>query len=282
MKGWQGKIAIVTGAASGIGLALSRAMIERGAIVWMTDVNAAGAEQAAASLGTRARTAGLDVRDEAAVRALVDQVVAEYGRIDVLFNNAGIGVGGEAHELTAAHYDRCIDVNLRGVVHGILAAYPHMMKQHSGHIVNTASMAGLTPAPLIAPYAMTKHAVVGLSTSLRIEAARHGVGVSVLCPSVIETPILDAQNPADLPKLRWMPDARQFLTKYAGKPYPADKLAEYTLSSVEKNRAVIVVPAFARLGYALYRLAPGLVMRGVGRALAQVFAEREASEPRRS
>jgi NAD(P)-dependent dehydrogenase (short-subunit alcohol dehydrogenase family) len=274
MNGWNGKIAIVTGAASGIGLALSRAMNRRGAIVWMTDIDTAGVEKAAKSLGAAAHAATLDVRDAAAVKALVDRVVAGHGRIDLLFNNAGIGVGGPAEELTNAHYDRAIDVNIRGVVHGITAAYPHMMKQQSGYIVNTASMAGLTPTPLLAPYGMTKHAVVGLSTSIRIEAARYGVGVSALCPSVIETPILDTKNPADLPALSWMPDARSFLTRFAGKPYPVEKLAEYTLDSIEKNRALIIVPAFARYMHRMYRFLPGLVMRGLERTVNTVYAER--------
>src|SRR5512139_3347625 len=166
---------LVTGAASGIGLALSKAAAKRGATVWMTDVDAAGVGRAAKAVGENARSAMLDVRDADAVRAMVERVVGEHGRIDHLFNNAGIGLGGEAHELTTAHYDRIIDINIRGVVHGITAAYPIMIKQRGGHIVNTASMAGLVPAPLLVPYVMTKHAVVGLSLGLRAEAAGYGV-----------------------------------------------------------------------------------------------------------
>src|ERR1043166_5903592 len=132
----MGRIAIITGAASGIGRALAR--------------QGAGA----------APPAALDVRDAAAVAALVRSTYDSHGRLDVMVNNAGIAIGGEAYELLLAHWDRAIDVNLRGVVHGVQAVYPLMVRQRSGHIVNTASLAGLLPAPGATAYAMTKHAVV--------------------------------------------------------------------------------------------------------------------------
>ncbi len=208
-------MAFVTGAASGIGLALSKAMNARGPTVWMTDVNAAGVEKEAKALGSGARWAALDVRDAAAVRELIERAAKEGGRLDYVFNNAGIGIGGEAHELAAAHYDRSLDVNVRGVVHGVVAAYPIMVKQRSGHIINTASVAGLVPGGLLTPYGMTKYAVVGLSLSLRVEAAAFGVRVSALCPSAVDTPILDARNPPDLPQ-SWVPDIRTYLTRLGG------------------------------------------------------------------
>ena len=145
-----------------------------------------------------------------------------------------------------------------GVVHGVQAVYPGMVARGSGHIVNTASMAGLAPAPLLTPYAMTKHAVVGLSVSLRAEAAAYGVRVSALCPSAIETPILDSTGPADLPKPKWVPDTRKFLTRASGTPYPVEKLAEETLDAVEDDVGVIVIPARARIAWRAYRWAPSL------------------------
>ena len=114
----------------------------------------------------------------------------QSGRIDYLFNNAGIGVGGEVDSYTLDDWNDVFDVNLRGVVHGIQAVYPIMIQQHSGHIVNTASMAGLVATPGPASYTATKHAVVAISKALRVEAERHGVQVSVLCPGAIRTPIL--------------------------------------------------------------------------------------------
>lgn len=273
-RAWNDASVLVTGAASGIGLALSKAMAKRGAAVWMTDIDAARVQKAANAIGGKARAAALDVRDAEAVRALVERVVAEHGRIDYLFNNAGIGLGGQALELTNAHYDRIIDINIRGVVHGITAAYPIMIKQRSGHIVNTASMAGLVPAPLLVPYVMTKHAVVGLSLSLRAEAAACGVRVSALCPSAVETPILDSEMPSDLPQPSWRPNVRRYLTSFGGEPYPVDRLAEDTLRAVERDQPLIVTPASARIGVLLYRWFPGFITRQFDKALKKELSER--------
>lgn len=276
MRSWKGATALVTGAASGIGLALSRALASRGAEVWCTDVDANALATATSELGSRVHSAVLDVRDSAAVRRAVEAVVEERGRIDYLFNNAGIGVGGESHEITVEHYDRILDVNVRGVTNGVAAAYPIMVRQGGGHIVNTASVAGLGPAPLLAAYAMTKHAVVGLSTSLRLEAERHGVRVSALCPGVIDTPLLDSEGPADLPR-PWRPDLRRYLSRVAGPPYPAAALAEGALKGVEKNREIIIVPASARFAMALSRLFPGLLRWRTRQALAAELAARRTA-----
>jgi len=256
---WQGATAIVTGAASGIGLNLSRALVRRGARVWMGDIDAAGVEKQAAALGTQARAVQLDVRDAAAVEALVAAVARETGRLDYMFNNAGIGIAGETQDFEAVHFDRTIDVNIRGVVYGALAAYKQMLAQGHGCIVNTASVAGLTPVPLFAAYAMSKHAVVGFSQSLRAEAALHGIRVNAICPAAIETPLLDGDGPADLPAAKWRPDVRGYLTALAGAPYPVERCVDQALRGVERDRALIVLPGQARAVAALQRFAPGLV-----------------------
>jgi NAD(P)-dependent dehydrogenase (short-subunit alcohol dehydrogenase family) len=261
---WRERCALVTGAASGIGFALSKELISRGAHVWLTDIDTAALERAAMELGPKARWQKLDVRDAAAVRDLVEGIAKESGSLDYMFNNAGIIMPGEVCDLGTDHFDRIIDVNIRGVVHGTLAAYPVMVRQRSGHIVNTASLAGIAPAPLLSSYAMTKHAVVGLSTSLRFEAARYGVRVSAVCPSAVNTPMLDAHAPADLERVPWRPNVRRYLERLTGPSVEPGKVACDALAGVEKNHALIIVPARAGFIALVYRLVPGLV-HSIGR-----------------
>ena len=189
--------AIVTGGASGIGRGLAAELARSGVDVVLADRQAELAEEAASEIraeGGSAVAVGLDVRDPDRFHEVVRTTVDRAGRLDYLFNNAGIGVGGEVREYDRSDWDDVIDVNLRGVAHGILAAYPVMISQGFGHIVNTASMAGLNPAPLQISYTATKYAVVGLSRALRLEAKRYGVRVSVVCPGPIRTPILPSSR----------------------------------------------------------------------------------------
>ncbi len=260
---FTGKQAIVTGAGSGIGAALCRALVGAGADVLCTDVDSESAERTASALGDRARSARLDVTDAAAVQATVDDVVARTGRLDLMFNNAGIVWGGDTELLSLDQWNAIIDVNVRGVVHGVTAAYPQMIKQGHGHIINTASMAGLTAAGQITSYVMTKHAIVGLSLALRSEAAAHGVGVLVVCPSAIETPLLEKGAVGGF-------DGRNyFLQGHGGRAaYPADRLAQDTLKAIERNKAVLVKPRSAHGQWLFARFAPGLMQRASIRFIA--------------
>ena len=141
-----GKVAFITGAASGIGAALATKVVDKGAEVWIVDRQPGLAEDLAQrlnSVGGRAHAVELDVRSYPSFERAVAEAMQQSGRVDYLFNNAGIGIGGEVDSLTLDDWGDIIDVNLRGVVHGIQAVYPIMIRQHSGHIVNTASMAGL-------------------------------------------------------------------------------------------------------------------------------------------
>ena len=243
MSVWQGRIAIVTGAAGGVGRALTTSLVRRGAVVVMVDVLAERLAEAMQATGGSEMHA-VDVRDARAMRVLAVDVVRRHGRIDYLFNNAGVGVGGEALYLTTAHWDRAIDINIRGVVNGVAAVYPIMVRQRGGTIVNTASLAGLAGLPLVAPYSMTKHAVVGLSRSLRLEAAPYGVRVCALCPVGIDTPMLDALNPSDLPTFEgtWRPHLRLYFHRLTGPVISPARFAEESLRGVERNRGIIVVP----------------------------------------
>lgn len=252
---FEGKQAIVTGAGSGIGAALCRALVGAGAHVVCTDIDGAAAERTAAALGGGARAARLDVTDAGAVQAVVDDVVDRAGRLDLMFNNAGICWGGDTELLTLDQWNAIIDVNLRGVVHGVAAAYPLMLRQGHGHIVNTASMAGLAAAGQITSYVTTKHAVVGLSMALRSEAVPRGVGVLVVCPAAVETPILDKGAVGGFVGRDY------FLQTQGGKPYDADRLAQDILRAVEKNKAILVKPRIARVQWLFARVAPTLLNR---------------------
>ncbi|NPC98908.1 SDR family oxidoreductase [Nocardioides sp. zg-DK7169] len=261
---YAGCSAIVTGAGSGVGAALSRALVGAGAHVVLADLDEQAATRVAGTLtagpGT-ARAARLDVTDAAAVATLVHEVAAEHGRLDLLFNNAGITFGGETEDLSLEQWNAIIDVNLRGVVHGVHAAYPLMVRQGSaggrgGHIVNTASMGGLMAAGLITSYVATKHAVVGLSLALRSEAAAKGVGVTAICPSAVETPLLEK---GELGRFH----GRDYYLKGQGvrRALDPDLLADRALAAVAADRPLLVTPLQARLAWRLGRLSPALVAR---------------------
>jgi NAD(P)-dependent dehydrogenase (short-subunit alcohol dehydrogenase family) len=218
----------------------------------------------------------VDVRDADAVTRLVESTHAEHGRLDLMVNNAGIGLGGEPEELQLVHWDRIIDVNLRGVIHGCHAAYPLMLRQGHGQILNVASVAGLMPSPgQMAPYAATKFGVLGLSHALRAAGADHGIRVTALCPGWIDTPLLDGAWPEDLPKppsAAASPTMREGLVKAGVRIYPADRLAEDTLRGLERKKPVLVIPREWHRNWVMTRLLPGLVD---SKALAMTRAMRK-------
>ena len=279
MSFWSGRSVIVTGAASGIGLALSQELALRGAKVWLSDINAAAVREAASRIGGDALARELDVTDADAFKALVDEVVETHGHLDVLFNNAGIGVIGAAEELDASHFDRAIEVNVRGVTNGFVAAYAGMVRRGEGAIVNTASTGGLIGVPGMAPYCLSKHAVVGFTKSVRVEAAECGVRVCALCPATIETPMLDSDYPAGATEV-WLPDMREYLTEIGGTPYPVDKFTDYALRQIEKDKAIIVAPLAARALVWLGALFPGLLDVLTRRAYRKAWRRRIGRSPR--
>lgn len=199
-------------------------------------------------------------------------VVARSGRIDYLFNNAGIGVAGDIAGYSLPDWYDVFDVNLRGVAHAIDAVYPVMRAQGSGHIINTASMAGLLPTGEAASYAATKHAVVGLSKTLRIEAEEYGVRVSVLCPGVIRTPILTTGKYG-----RWdlKPGSEQKALELWNRlrPMDVDQFAEKALRGVDRNLPIIIVPSWWKLLWWLERISPSLSLWIWSRVYAQYRAE---------
>jgi NAD(P)-dependent dehydrogenase (short-subunit alcohol dehydrogenase family) len=260
----SGKIAFVTGGASGIGAALTTKLVDGGAEVWIADRQIGAAQKLAQRLnsgGAKAHAVELDVRSYPSFESAVAEAVQQSGRIDYLFNNAGIGVSGEIDSYTLDDWNDVFDVNLRGVVHGIQAVYPIMIRQHSGHIVNTASMAGLVTNPGLGSYTATKHAVIGISKALRVEAVRHGVQVSVFCPGVIRTPMMTGgqygrMNIAGVSN-------EELLKKFWERlrPMAPEVFAERALRAVLRGDAIIVLPAWWKAFWYLERLSPALSMR---------------------
>ncbi|MGB8328527.1 MAG: SDR family NAD(P)-dependent oxidoreductase [Polyangiales bacterium] len=268
-KDLSGKVAIITGGAGGIGKALAQELGARGCYLVLADIDTELLDRTATELrgtGTRVDAKGVDVRDAAQVKALIEGAYAERSRIDYLFNNAGVNLCAELRDTTLDDWNWLIDVNLRGVVHGVHAAYPIMREQGFGHIVNVASAAGLIPAAAEGAYGTTKHAVVGLSAALQIEAAAFGVKVSVVCPGMIDTPIFDATKYVKL-------DPQSIREIAPEKPMEPRKAAKRIVRGMERNRFFIVITATAHVLWRLHRYAPGTSMR-VGRLAVRMFRDR--------
>lgn len=195
MNDFNGKTAAITGAASGIGLALAQACGAAGMRVALIDLPGERLDDAAAQLRDRdidARAFAADVSDTRAMHAVAAGVRAQFGDVHLLCNNAGIaGLHRRCWNFSDDEWQRLLDVNLRGVINGLQAFLPQMVDQAEGHIVNTASMAGLIPTPMNAPYCASKFAIVGLSETLALDLRDYGsrVGVTVLCPGPVKTAI---------------------------------------------------------------------------------------------
>ncbi|HEY7145856.1 MAG TPA: SDR family oxidoreductase [Streptosporangiaceae bacterium] len=266
------KVAIVTGGGSGIGEALCLELARRGAWVVVADINAGDADRVAAAItggGGQASASTVDVADEPQVRRLVEDTAAAHGRLDYLFNNAGMAIGGQFSQLTMEHWHEVLDVDLYGVVHGMHAAWPIMVSQGFGHIVNTSSAASIAGAPGNSPYCAAKHAVVGLSLSLRMEGAGLGVRVSCACPGFVRTSIYqnakvaDPDLPASIPR-----------EKLAGAParmLEPGQAARAILAGMARNQALIYFPASIRWGRRAYHLFP----RQVDRLMLRGFRRRQ-------
>lgn len=258
---FEDAVAIVTGGASGIGRALAEELANRGCEVVLADRQVELAQVAASKIcagGRRATAANLDVRDFTAVDKLVRETVERAGRLDFMFNNAGIAIAGYVDNYGIDDWRYILDVNLCGVVNGVQAAYGTMLDQGFGHIVNTASMAGLKVSPGMVSYAATKYAIIGLSQSLRAEAASRGVRVSVLCPGVVRTPILEGgeygRQLVELP-------AEKIRQMWEGfRPMAPERFAVKALDLVARNCALIIVPSWWKGYWWIDRLLPSLSM----------------------
>lgn len=269
------KVCIVTGAASGLGREMSKQLAARGAHVVLADIDEAHAREAAAEIarsGGKAKAVPTDVTDPEAVRALVEGTAAELGRIDYLFNNAGAVVIGEIRDLDLAHWRRVIEINLFGEIHGIHYAYPIMIRQGFGHIVNTASGFGMAPGPINTPYVASKFAIFGLSHALAAEARAFGIHVSVVCPGYVQTALLEQLKPVNA-------SAEDVNAQVSVKPVPVERAAQIILAGVAARKMVIAFPGYVKVLAFLHRFLPGLFARVAKKQIEDFRKIRRAPAP---
>ncbi|HEY6426558.1 MAG TPA: SDR family NAD(P)-dependent oxidoreductase [Acidimicrobiales bacterium] len=208
MKDLEGKVAVITGGASGIGRAVAAKAAAEGMKVVIADIEEGALKEAERELaggGTDVLGVVTDVADVSSVRALRDHALDRFGAVHLVHNNAGVGLGGPIWEIPESDWRWILGVNLWGVVHGVATFVPLFVEQGEGHVVNTASIAGLTTAPFLGPYNATKQAVVAISETLYKDlqaAGISGVGVSVLCPGFVQTRIAES----DRNRPAWAPD----------------------------------------------------------------------------
>jgi NAD(P)-dependent dehydrogenase (short-subunit alcohol dehydrogenase family) len=273
MGSFEEKVAIVTGGGAGIGEAVCLELARRGTRVVVVDLNGDDAERVAAAIvqsGGQATARRADVSVEQDIRRLIEDTASAHGRLDYMFNNAGIAVVGDARDLTLDQWRRVLDVDFYGVLYGTLAAYPIMVRQGFGHIVNTSSAAGLLPNPGNTPYCAAKHAVVGLSLSLRFEAADLGVKVSTVCPGFVRTKIYEHSVMVKVPMA--------LVVHTPAKMMEAAKAAQVILRGVARNQALIVFPAGMRRARRAFLLFPRVLERSLRAQMRVLRRYRAASD----
>ncbi|GHE03747.1 short chain dehydrogenase [Streptomyces alanosinicus] len=261
-----GQLVLVTGAGSGIGRATTFAFAEAGARVVAIDRDA----EAAARTAELSRLIGApeawaetaDVSDEQAMEKLAEKVHSEYGVLDVLVNNAGIGLSGSFFATTSDDWRKVLDVNLWGVIHGCRLFGARMTERgQGGHIVNIASAAAFQPSRVLPAYATSKAAVLMLSECLRAELAGQGIGVSAICPGIVNTNITSTARFAGVDEAEEQRRQKNSARLYGLRNYPPEKVAEAILDAVARNRAVVPVTPEARGAHALSRFMPGALRR---------------------
>ncbi|MFD9561943.1 SDR family oxidoreductase [Streptomyces sp. NPDC059994] len=256
-----GQLVLVTGAASGIGRATAFAFAEAGARIVAVDRDAEGAARTADMsrlIGApEAWAETVDVSDEQAMEKLGEKVAARYGIVDVLVNNAGIGLSGSFFDTTTEDWKKVLDVNLWGVIHGCRIFGRQMTERgQGGHIVNTASAAAYQPSKALPAYSTTKAAVLMLSECLRAELAGQGIGVSAICPGFVNTNITSTARFAGVDEAEEKRRQKKSARLYGLRNYPPEKVATAILRAVVKNQAVVPVTPEARGAHLMSRFTP--------------------------
>jgi NAD(P)-dependent dehydrogenase (short-subunit alcohol dehydrogenase family) len=262
MRELVGKTALVTGAAGGIGRATAQALAREGARVVICDVNQAALGVVATSLADAClRARRVDVSDRVAMRGFADEVHELVPALDILVNNAGVGLQGGLLVTSLDDWDWILSINLGGVIHGCHFFVPRMVERgQGGHVVNMASALGLLGAPDVLGYATSKFGVCGLSESIRAELAPHRIGVSTICPGMIDTSIIAnarfaAGVDANVRNQRLRKRARQI---YKMRSYGPERVAHAIVDAIRNDRAVVPVAPEAWALYYVKRFFPAL------------------------
>jgi NADP-dependent 3-hydroxy acid dehydrogenase YdfG len=246
---FKGSVCIVTGAASGLGNGIAKKLLESGATVVLLDIDKMRLNRFKTSnsdLSNRIEIRNVDVTRYEDVKTCIDGIYKQYGKIDYLFNNAGIGGTLPFEQATPQHWDKIISLNLCGVINGISAVYPLMVKQHHGYIINTSSISGLIPVSGQVLYNTTKFAVTGLSLSLFKEAKKHNINVAIICPGMVKTrifykPIIGEEAP----------DEHVKIPKEA---ISVDEAVNDIFIGISRKKKIIITPKYLRIYYFIYRL----------------------------
>ncbi len=260
----DGALALVTGAGSGIGREISTLLASHGTRVLAVDIHGDAAEKTAASCaeaGPESYGLTCDVADADAVAALAEQVHGSHGTLDILVNNAGVGMTGRLADMSVEDWEWIRSVNLDGVVHGCLSFGPAMVAQGRGHVVNLSSGLGYTPRATEVAYCATKAAVLSLSQSLRADWGPRGVGVSAVCPGVINTPIIDSS--------RFVGDRaerKERLVRSFRRGHPPVLVARDAVRAIREDRPVVFPGVEARAGWLAHRFLPLRAQQRIARA----------------
>lgn len=254
------RVVVITGAGSGIGREVALLCAQRHAHLALCDVDdarLADTAEAVQTLGAQVLTSRVDVSDAEAMTRFGQATFDRFGRVDLLVNNAGVGLVGGFLDTSAKDWQWLIGINVMGVVHGCDAFLPTMIESgHGGHVVNLSSAAGLLANPQLTAYSATKFAVLGLSEALRMELMPHGIGVTAVCPGIINTAITQntpIRGDGDVDERR-----KRLASSYQKRGYTAERVARNILRAVDRNRAVAPIAAEAHVMYVLSRTAPPL------------------------
>ncbi|WNQ12760.1 SDR family NAD(P)-dependent oxidoreductase [Paenibacillus aurantius] len=252
------KIIWITGASSGIGALMARRLSELGAELILTARSEDKLREIAASLPGPSVAIPMDVASEEQVNRTAEQILARYGRIDILINNAGYGVFERVEDASLDTIEDMMNVNYFGTVRCIKAVLPSMRQAGSGHIVNIASMAGKIGSAKSSGYSASKHAVLGFTNCLRQELAGTGIGLTAVNPGPIDTPFFDRADPSGT----YVNNVRWFMLK-------PEKVAEAVIAGIEREKAEVNLPFTANAGVKLYQLFPRLLDRVAIRMLSK-------------